>query len=201
MTAEPGRALLFAPGAGAPSSSAWMQAMKRRFAALGSVECLDYPYQLAGRRSPDKQPVLVAAHEAGLARVRASHAGPVVLVGKSMGGRIGCHVAAASAKPPEALVCLGYPLVGQNGKVRDEVLRELRTPVLFVQGTRDALCPIAKLEALLPELSAPHALYRVEDGDHSLRVPAGRLKARGETQDGIDDGIVRAMREFLDVHA
>jgi predicted alpha/beta-hydrolase family hydrolase len=175
-----------------------MQAMKRRFETLGSVDCFDYPYQLAGRRSPDKHPVLVRAHEEAFARVRASHGGPVVLVGKSMGGRIGCHVAAASVEPPNALVCLGYPLVGQSGKVRDDVLRELRTPVLFVQGTRDTLCPLARLEALLPELSAPHALHRVEDGDHSLRVLAGRLKARGETQDAIDEGIVRAMREFLD---
>jgi predicted alpha/beta-hydrolase family hydrolase len=178
-----------------------MQAMKRRFGTLGSVECFDYPYQVAGRRSPDRHPVLVQAHDAAYQRLKASHAGPVVLVGKSMGGRIGCHVAVASAEPPAALVCLGYPLVGQNGKVRDDVLRELRTPILFVQGTRDPLCPLAKLEALLPELSVPHRLHRVEDGDHSLRVTGGRLKARGETQDAIDDGIVRAMSDFLDVHA
>jgi predicted alpha/beta-hydrolase family hydrolase len=178
-----------------------MQAMKRRFEALGSVECFDYPYQVAGRRSPDRHPVLVQAHDQAYARLEASHACPIVLVGKSMGGRIGCHVAVSSAKPPAALVCLGYPLVGQSGKLRDQVLRELRTPILFVQGTRDALCPLAELEALLPELSAPHVLHRVEDGDHSLRVTAGRLKARARTQDSIDDGIVAAMSDFLDVHA
>lgn len=178
-----------------------MQAMKRRFQALGAVECFDYPYQIAGRRSPDKHPVLVRAHEEAFARVKASHPDPFVLVGKSMGGRVGCHVAAESKEPPAALVCLGYPLVGQNGKVRDEVLRALRTPVLFVQGTRDTLCPLAKLEALLPELFAPHALHRIEDGDHSLRVPAGRLKARGTTQDEVDAGIVRAMSDFLAVYA
>ena len=114
LTARPRRALLFAPGAGAPSSSAWMQAMKRRFEALGSVECFDYPYQVAGRRSPDRHPVLVQAHDEAYERLKASHSGPIVLVGKSMGGRIGCHVAVASAKPPAALVCLGYPLVGSE---------------------------------------------------------------------------------------
>jgi predicted alpha/beta-hydrolase family hydrolase len=195
------RAFLLAPGAGAPSSSTWMQAMKRRLEALGRVECFDYPYQTAGRRSPDRHPVLVEAHDKAYERLRAAHAGPVVLVGKSMGGRIGCHVAVASKNPPAALVCLGYPLVGQGGKVRDEVLLGLKTPVLFVQGTRDALCPMGKLEALLPRLTAPHALHRVEDGDHSLRVGAQRLKARGETQDAVDEGIVRAVREFLDLHA
>lgn len=201
MTAGPARAFLFAPGAGAPSSSAWMQAMKRRLEALGTVECLDYPYQKAKRRSPDRHPVLVRAHDEEYERIRKTHAGPIVLAGKSMGGRIGCHVAVASENPPAALVCFGYPLVGQGGKVRDEVLLSLRTPILFVQGTRDSLCPLQKLEALLPKLGAPHVLHRVEDADHSLRVPAQRLKARGETQDAVDDGIVRAVGEFLDAHA
>ena len=175
--------------------------MRRRLEALGRVECFDYPYQTAGRRSPDRHSVLVEAHDEAYERLRALHVGAVVLVGKSMGGRIGCHVATASKNPPAALVCLGYPLVGQGGKVRDEVLLGLKTPVLFVQGTRDALCPLAKLEELLPRLAAPHALHRVEDGDHSLRVGAQRLKARGETQDTVDEGIVRAVGEFLDVHA
>jgi predicted alpha/beta-hydrolase family hydrolase len=171
--------------------------MARRLGALGTVECFDYPYQKAGRRSPDRHAALVAAHEAELARVRAKASGKVVLVGKSMGGRIGCHVAAASTDPPEAIVCFGYPLVGQNKKVRDEVLLELRTPILFVQGTRDALCPLDQLEAVLPRLSAPNALHRVDDGDHSLRVPVARLKARGETQDSVDERILQAVRQFL----
>jgi predicted alpha/beta-hydrolase family hydrolase len=145
--------------------------------------------------------VLVAAHEQAFARLKASHSCPCVLVGKSMGGRIGCHVAATSPEPPAALVCLGYPLVGQSGKVRDEVLLALKTPILFVQGTRDALCPLEKLDALLPKLSAPHALHRVEGGDHSLRVAAKALKERGETQDAVDERIVRAIGEFLDAHA
>lgn len=178
-----------------------MQAMKKRLEALGRVEPFDYPYQKAGKRSPDRHPVLVEAHEKAYDRLKATHSGPVVFVGKSMGGRIGCHVAAKRADPPAALVCLGYPLVGQGGKVRDEVLFELRTPILFVQGTRDALCPLEKLEALLPKLTAPHALHTVEDGDHSLRVGAQKLKARGESQDAVDERIVRAVAGFLDDRA
>src|SRR4030095_1617715 len=68
VSASAPRTLLFAPGAGAPSSSPWMQAMARRLGALGTVECFDYPYQKAGRRSPDRHAALVAAHEAELAR-------------------------------------------------------------------------------------------------------------------------------------
>jgi len=56
-----------------------------------------------------------------------------VLVGKSMGSRVGCHVAVAQPGLVDAVVCLGYPLVGQNGKRRDQVLLQLTTPTLLVQ--------------------------------------------------------------------
>jgi predicted alpha/beta-hydrolase family hydrolase len=177
-----------------------MKAMTTRLSTLGRVECFDYAYQKAGKRSPDRHPVLVATHEDAYDGLKASHEGPIVFVGKSMGGRIGCHVAVKRPDPPAALVCLGYPLVGQGGKVRDEVLLELRTPILFVQGTRDSLCPLEKLEALLPKLTAPHALHAVEDGDHSLRVTAQRLKARGDTQDAVDARIIQSVGEFLDAY-
>src|SRR5262245_45004112 len=129
------RQLLFAPGAGAPSSSAWMLAWKERLERLGHVEAFDYPYQRAGKKSPDRAPTLVAAHRAELERIRAAQPGPVVLIGKSMGGRIGCHVAVeleqaqvSASERPAALVCLGYPLVAPGGAVRDQVLLSLGTP-------------------------------------------------------------------------
>jgi predicted alpha/beta-hydrolase family hydrolase len=195
------RLLLLAPGAGAPSSSGWMRAQKTRLEALGRVESFDYPYQLAGRKSPDRQPVLVEAHVAALARASAGDSGPKVLVGKSMGGRIGCHVAVKLGAEIAALVCLGYPLVGQRGDVRDAVLLELERPILFVQGTRDTLCPLERLKSLLPHLRAPYALHVVEGGDHSLVVGKRELAARAETQAAIDDGVTRAIAKFLDEHA
>jgi uncharacterized protein len=79
--------------------------------------------------------VLVAAHRAALNALAPEPA--AVLVGKSMGGRIGCHVANELAPGRVlALVCLGYPLVGGDGSLRDQVLLALRTPVLFAQGSR-----------------------------------------------------------------
>jgi predicted alpha/beta-hydrolase family hydrolase len=175
-----------------------MRAFGRRLEAFSSVEFFDYPYQIAGRRSPDRQPVLVEAHRAAYERARAAHTGPIVLAGKSMGSRIGCHVANVVEPKPEALVCFGYPLVGQNGAVRDEVLRALETPILFVQGTRDPLCPLPRLEALLPELGAPHELYVVNGGDHSLQVQKTALKARGETQEQVDVGVFAAVQNFVE---
>src|SRR5947209_8344341 len=84
---------LLAHGAGAPSSSPWMKAWRERLATLGDVTVFDYPYMRAGRKTPDKLPALVAAHSDALGGVRARAAGPIFLAGKSMGGRVGCHLA------------------------------------------------------------------------------------------------------------
>jgi len=83
--------LLFAPGAGAPSSSAWMTAWRDRLSSLGTVVPFDYPYMRERRRRPDRLPQLIAAHRAALAEARAAHpdASAVYLIGKSMGGRVG----------------------------------------------------------------------------------------------------------------
>src|SRR5262245_19155780 len=101
----------------------------------------------SGRKTPDRLPALIAAHRAALEEARAKHPQrPVVLAGKSMGSRVGCHLAVelhAEGRPPAAVVCFGYPLrSGSSGALRDEVLRALRTPLLLLQGTRDPLCPL-----------------------------------------------------------
>ena len=197
----PERLLLLAPGAGAPSSSAWMRAQKQRLAALGHVEAFDYPYQLAGRKAPDRTPVLLAAHAEALERAAVGHGGPKVLVGKSMGGRMGCHLAVKLAGSIAALVCLGYPLVGMSGDVRDAVLLELATPVLFVQGTRDKLCPLDRLEDVRRRMHAANELHVVQGGDHSLVVGKRELAARGETQADVDRRITDAIARFLSAHA
>lgn len=120
----------------------------------------------------------------------------MILIGKSMGGRIGCHV--SLEEPASGLVCLGYPLCGGGDprKLRDKVLRELRTPILFVQGTRDALCPLDLLENVRNEMTAPNFLYVVEGGDHSLIVTKTQLKSAGETQDQVDERVLAAISQF-----
>jgi predicted alpha/beta-hydrolase family hydrolase len=191
------RLILLAPGAGAPTSSAFMQRLAERLATLGAVEPFDYPYQLAGRRAPDRRDVLVRAHHEALARARAKHPGSsAVLVGKSMGSRMGCHVAVEAEDEPKALVCFGYPLSGR-GPERQGVLLELRTPILFVQGTRDPLCPLQDLARVRERMSAPNELFVVEDGDHSLKATKRSLKARGETEASVETAIDRAIAAFL----
>ena len=114
-----------------------------------------------------------------------------------MGGRIGCHV--SLEEKVDGLVCLGYPLcaMGDRTKLRDEVLRALTTPILFVQGTRDALCPLDLLERVRGEMKAPNFLHVVEGGDHSLRVPKRQLQATGETQEDVDQRILKSIADFV----
>ena len=191
--------ILFAPGAGAPSSSAWMKGWAARLAELGEVVPFDYPYARQGRRTPDRLPVLVAAHRTALERARRDRGGVrVILAGKSMGSRVGCHVSLEC--PVDALVCLGYPLRGRGGALRDEVLLALATPVLFAQGTRDPLCPLEELEAVRAHMRAPSSLHPVQDGDHGLVVGRRRLKARRMTQEDVDRGTLQAIRGFLQAH-
>jgi predicted alpha/beta-hydrolase family hydrolase len=171
-------------------------------AGLGSVRTFDYPYARAGavRRAPDKLEVLVAAHRAELeAWARQSAAGDkLILAGKSMGGRVGCHVAATEQAPHgvSGLVCFGYPLRGQNGKLRDEVLLALTTPVLFVQGTRDALCALPELEQVRKRMRARSELFVVDGGDHSLEATKTSLKQRATTQAEVEAAILGKVREF-----
>lgn len=201
---SPGRAakplILFAPGAGAPSSSAWMRRWAKRLGTLGRVVPFDYPYQRAGRKAPDRHDVLLAAHLEALERARKGHRGPVVLAGKSMGSRIGCHAAVALAEQgaPDALVCFGYPLRSPAGALRDQVLLQLRTPILFVQGSEDPLCPVELLQETRARLSAPHQLHLVEGGNHSLEVGARRLKEAGLTAKEVEAGALEAVAVFLE---
>ncbi len=162
---------LFAPGAGAPSSHPWMQRWKQRLTQIGDVEAFDYDYMREGQKRPDRLP------------------------GKSMGGRIGCHV--ALEEKVNGVVCLGYPLCsgGDRSKLRDQVLRDLGTPILFVQGTCDPLCPLDLLETVRGEMNAPNFLHLVEGGDHSLLVRKKDLA--NETQDNVDQRIAKALSDFV----
>jgi uncharacterized protein len=193
------RLILFAPGAGAPSSHPWMQNWKRRLSDIGHVETLDYAYTREGRKRPDPLPKLVAAHREALNDARKQHpTESTVLIGKSMGGRIGCHL--SLEEKVDGLVCLGYPLcaMGDRTKLRDEVLRVLNTPILFVQGTRDPLCPLDLLERVRTKMKRQNVLHIVEGGDHSLRVPKRQLQASGQTQEDLDQRILEVIAGFVD---
>src|SRR5213596_340605 len=176
-----------------------MQNWKRRLSEIGEVETFDYDYMTAGRKRADPLPQLIAAHRKALEAAREKYQpDSTFLIGKSMGGRIGCHV--SLEEKVDGLVCLGYPLcaMGDRTKLRDEVLRVLTTPILFVQGTRDLLCPLDLLERVRGQMKAPNFLHIVEGGDHSLRVPKRQLQLRRELQEDVDRKILETIARFVD---
>jgi predicted alpha/beta-hydrolase family hydrolase len=176
-----------------------MQNWKRLLAEIGVVETFDYDYTRAGRKRPDPLPQLIAAHRKALQAASEKHQpDSTFLIGKSMGGRVGCHL--SLEEKVDGLICLGYPLcaMGDRTKLRDEVLRALTTPILFVQGTRDALCPLDLLEPVRAEMKARNFLHTVEGGDHSLRVPKRQLQVTGLTLEGIDNEILKVIAGFID---
>ena len=190
--------LLFAPGAGAPSSHPWMQSWKKILSEIGEVGTFDYGYMREGRKRPDPLPQLIAAHREALNRARERYRPErTILVGKSMGGRIGCHV--SLEEELDGLICLGYPLcaMGDRAKLRDQVLRALTTPILFVQGSRDSLCPLDLLERVRAEMKAPNFLHVVETGDHSLRVSKRQLQGSNQTQEDVDQRVFQSIAEFI----
>jgi len=174
-----------------------MSAWAERLSALGRVVRLDYPYMRAGRRTPDRLPALIEAHRAALIEARAGSTPPTLLIGKSMGGRVGCHL--ALEEPVSGLICLGYPLKapGKSGARRDQVLRQLETPVLFIQGSLDPLCPLAELQGLLPQLRSRAELHVVAGGNHSLEVGKRELARSGRTQDDVNAEILGAITGFV----
>ena len=175
-----------------------MQGWKKRLSEIGEVETLDYDYMREGRKRPDPLPQLIAAHRKALNCARERYrAERTILVGKSMGGRVGCHV--SLEENVDGLICLGYPLcaMGDRAKLRDEVLRSLNTPILFVQGSRDPLCPLDLLGRVRAEMEAPNSLHVVEAGDHSLRLSKRQLQASNQTQEDVDQRVFQSIAEFI----
>lgn len=194
--------VVFAHGAGAPSSSDWMIRWKNMLGkALNAVEVVtfDYPYISGGRRrAPPKAEKLVEFHADIVKKTVAKYPGhPLILAGKSMGSRVSCMVACDEDIGASAIVCLGYPLKGMNGAVRDETLLRVTVPIMFVQGSKDTLCPLEKLEAIRKKMKSLIGLHVIDGGDHSFKIGKKHLQTKGSTQDEAEDLAVQAIAVFM----
>lgn len=162
--------LLLAPGAGADRDQPSLVALDEAASAAGvTVRRMDFPYRKAGRRVPDRAPVLVAA-VVEEARALAGQAGPLVLGGRSMGGRM-CSMAVAEGFAAAGLVLISYPLhpPGRPERRRDDHFPNLDVPCLFVSGTRDAFATPDELEKATAAIPGPVTRRFIEGGDHGLR--------------------------------
>jgi predicted alpha/beta-hydrolase family hydrolase len=164
--------------------------------AAGGVSALrfNFPYTDAGRRYPDRPPVLFDAFQAALDEATKRAGGlPVVAGGKSMGGRMASMMAAKQEEsfPATALVFFGYPLhaPGKPDQRRDEHLPKIRIPMLFIQGTSDSLARFDLMEDLVGRLAPLARMHAIEGGDHSFRVRGAK---RPDLEIGRDLGAVAA---------
>jgi hypothetical protein len=164
-----GTPLLLAHGAGTNQDHPRMVALAEELANRSMhVMTFNYPYTEAGRKSPDRQTVLLDCHRAArdhLAKIAGSE---VVLAGRSMGGRMGTYLAAAQ-EPCRAVVLYAYPLhpPGHPDKLRVEHLPAINVPMLFFQGTRDALSRMDLFDQYIRPL-ANAEVEMIEGASHSL---------------------------------
>ena len=174
---QPRAAYLFAHGAGAGMAHVFMAS-----AALGLAERaiatlrFQFPYMERGSKRPDPPALAQSAVRAAAAHAaRALPDTPLFAGGKSFGGRMTSQAQAADPLPGvRGLAFFGFPLhpAGQPSDMRGKHLADVRIPMLFLQGTRDALADRQLLEKQVARLGERATLVLVEDADHSFHVPA-----------------------------
>ena len=168
------KALLLTPGASANRNQPSLVALDDALSARGMVvERMNFPYTDAGRRSPDKPPVLIQAVRDGAAALtKKAKTRPsfVALGGRSMGGRI-CSMAVAEGLPAAALVLISYPLhpPGKPDQLRIQHFPLIDVPCLFISGTRDAFGTPDELEGATKAIKGAVTHIWIDGGDHGLR--------------------------------
>lgn len=187
--------LLLAPGAGSDRDHPCLRAIEAAVAPL-PVMRMDFPYRVAGRRAPDRAPVLhaaVAAEARALCERTGIAADAVVLGGRSMGGRI-CSMAVAGDPdgrsdvrpvPARGLVLVSYPLhpPGRPDALRTAHLPALAVPCLFVHGTRDPFGTPAELEAATAAIPGTVTHVWIDGRGHDLK--------------GADEAVATAVADWI----
>jgi hypothetical protein len=193
---------VFAHGAGAGMDHPSMAAVAAELADR-SIATLRYqfPYMERGSRRPDPPPICHATVRAAVAEAaRLAPKLALIAGGRSFGGRMTSQAQAIELLPRvQGLAFLGFPLhpAGKPSVERAEHLREVKIPMLFLQGTRDELAKLELLQPLIDQLGARATLKLLQDADHSFHVPArtGRKDAevRAEMLDALAMWIGRAV--------
>lgn len=195
--------LVLAHGAGAGHFSPFMTTYAAGLASRGlDVVTFNFPYMESRRRTPDRAPILEASFRRTIVAAATDHdlSGPSVFIGgKSMGGRMATHLAAApdawpGAPPLGGVVVFGYPLTPPGGKrSSDRVshMHRITAPTLIVQGTRDSFGGPDDIRAALK--GDPIEIVPVEGGDHSFAV----LKSDGRAQDDVHAEVMDAVVSWI----
>jgi len=191
--------LVLAHGAGAPMDSPFMASIASGLAEQGwRVVRFEFPYMAQRRvdgkqRAPDRLPRLLAAFREQVGRWQDQ--GPLVLGGKSMGGRIASLLVdeLASHADVRGCLCLGFPFhpPGKPAQLRTDHLATLNTPTLILQGERDPFGRRAEVETYA--LSAAIDVQWIPSGDHSFKP----TRSSGLTEAGNWQGAVTLAAQFM----
>ena len=189
---------VLAHGAGAGMQHPFMSAAARELGALGIATLrFQFPYMEERSRRPDPPPLCHATVRAAvLEAARRLPALPLIGGGRSFGGRMSSQAQAIEPLPGvRGLAFLGFPLhpAGAPSDSRARHLFDVRIPMLFLQGARDALAERGLLAALVGRLGARAMLRLVEDADHSFHVPA----RSGRNDVEVRAELWRALSEWL----
>ena len=185
---------VLAHGAGAGMSHTFMAAVADGLAERGIATLrYQFPYMEQGSKRPDAPKLAQATVRAAV--TEASHLVPklaLVAGGKSFGGRMTSQAWAESPLPGvRGLVFLGFPLhaVGRPSEERGMHLFEVDIPMLFLQGTRDALAEVHLMEKLVQKLGSRATLKLLSDADHSFHVPARSARKDADVRAEVLDAL------------
>lgn len=167
--------LLLFPGAGSSSTHPSLVAICEAVAPTPCVRA-DFPYRKAGRKAPDKAPVLMQTVRDEAAPLVA---GGLVLGGRSLGGRM-CSMVVGDADDPlpaKGLVLISYPLhpPGKPESLRTEHLPRVTVPCLFIQGTRDAFGSRDELEKWTATIPGKVTHHWIDGRGHDLKGANGEI--------------------------
>ncbi len=202
----PAVTLVLGHGAGADQRSAFMTFCGRGLSTLG-IETItfNFLYTERKRRVPDRRPVLETCYRSVVEAVGQDvGTRPLFIGGKSMGGRIATHIAAADPQlPVRGVILLGYPLhpPGRPTERRDAHLPGVGRPALFVQGSRDPLGTPEELAPVLASMTPRPELHVVAGGDHSFKVTRSARESAGAPpagQQDVHDEILRTIVRWIE---
>lgn len=189
--------LALAHGAGAGMEHPFMHEAAMALASAGIATLrYQFPFMEQGRRRPDSPSVAIRTVRAAVTvAVERAGALPVFAGGKSFGGRMTSSAAAAEPLTGvRGLVFFGFPLhrPGSPGTERAMHLAAVTVPMLFLQGTRDALANLGLMRKVVGGLATRARMHVVEGGDHGFAVP----KRMGMDQAAVAQEMARAVAEW-----
>jgi predicted alpha/beta-hydrolase family hydrolase len=189
---------VFAHGAGAGMRHPFMDRMSARLGARGIATFrYNFVYMEAKKGRPDARPLLLETVRSAVWAAESALPGlPVFAGGKSMGGRMTSGAAAEGGLDElRGIVFFGCPLYppGKPSTERADHLDDVRAPLLFLEGTRDAFADLDVLRPVCERLGDRATLHVVDGADHSFHVP----KRSGRTDEDVMDGLADVTRDWM----